>query len=217
MTINSDNLFAITKPVYTMWAIIVVLGILCWLSTRKMKEVPTGLQNVAEKVVEYLESFFAGIIGVKDARRYFGLFASLFIFIVACNYSSLLPGAGEVFSVPTADLSVTLGLAIVSFIMTHTIGFTRQGFGGYLKSFIKPFVIMLPFNLIDLAVRPASLALRLYGNLYGEEMVTAQLRQLFPVLLPLVMQVLSLIFCLIQAMVFTMLTAVYVQEAIGEE
>ena len=76
---------------------------------------------------------------------------------------------------------------------------------------------MLPFNLVDLVVRPASLALRLYGNMYGEEMVTAQLRKLFPILLPLVMQILSLLFCFIQAMVFTMLTAVYVQEAIGEE
>ena len=217
MTINSDNLFAVTKPGYTMWAIIVVLGVLCWLSTRKMKEIPTGLQNIAEKVVEYLETFFAGVIGVKDARRYFGLFASLFIFIVTCNYASLLPGAGEAFSVPTADLSVTAGLALVSFFMTHTIGFRRQGFSGYLKSFIKPFIIMLPFNLVDLVVRPASLALRLYGNMYGEEMVTAQLRKLFPILLPLVMQILSLLFCFIQAMVFTMLTAVYVQEAIGEE
>ena len=75
----------------------------------------------------------------------------------------------------------------------------------------------MPLTLIEQVVRPFSLALRLYGNLYGEEMVTEQLGELFPIGLPLVMQVLSLLFCLIQAIVFTMLLSIYITEATGEE
>ena len=80
-----------------------------------------------------------------------------------------------------------------------------------------PYLIMLPLNLIEQAVRPVSLALRLYGNLYSEEMVVEQLYNIFPVLLPLLMNVLSLLFCFIQAMVFTMLLSIYVAEGIEEE
>jgi F-type H+-transporting ATPase subunit a len=129
----------------------------------------------------------------------------------------LLPTAGESFIIPTSVLSVTAALAIISFFTTHSIGISRQGPGGYLKSFLKPFAFLLPLTLLDQIVRPFSLALRLYGNIYADEKVTAQLRSMFPVLLPLVMQILSLLFCFIQAMVFTMLTAVYVHEAIGED
>ena len=98
----------------------------------------------------------------------------------------------------------------------RTVGIQRRGLGGYLKSFIKPFLLMLPLNLIEQIVRPFSLALRLYGNLYGEEMVTHELGNLFPLVLPLLMQVLSLLFCLIQAIVFTMLLSIYIEEAIEE-
>ena len=91
------------------------------------------------------------------------------------------------------------------FTAMDTVGIQRRGLKGYLKSFIKPFLLMLPLNLIEQIVRPFSLALRLYGNLYGEEMVTHELGNLFPLVLPLLMQVLSLLFCLIQAVVFTML------------
>lgn len=209
--------FSISKPVLTIWAITAVLTLLSILATRRLKDVPGPLQNVAEMAVGKMEDFFGSTMGYQNMRRYFGLFATLFIFIVISNYSGLLPTAGETFSVPTASLSVTAALAIISFFTTHSVGIRRQGPGGYAKSFLKPFLLMLPLNLLDQIVRPFSLALRLYGNIYAEEMVTSQLRKMFPILLPLVMQVLSLLFCLIQAMVFTMLAAVYVSEAIGEE
>jgi len=217
LSVSFGDMFKISGPIITMWVIIALVTIFSILATRKMTDVPGPLQNIAEMVVEALQNFFGGVLGKENMRQYYGLFATLFIFIVISNYSGLIPGAGELFAVPTATLSVTAGLAAVAFCMTHTIGFRRQGFGGYLKSFLKPFLLMLPFNLIDQVVRPFSLTLRLYGNMYGEEMVTEQLTEMFPLLLPLVMQVLSLLFCLIQALVFTLLTAVYVAEAIGEE
>ena len=76
---------------------------------------------------------------------------------------------------------------------------------------------MLPLNLLEQFIRPASLALRLYGNMYGEEMVTEQLYEIFPIGVPLIMNVLSLLFCMLQAQVFTMLLSIYVSEAVEEE
>lgn len=206
----------VTGAVVTMWVIITVLALLSWLATRRLRDVPGPLQNAAEMAVEKLQGFYGGILGPANARRYFPMMATFFIFIVVSNYIGLLPGAGQVFTVPTATLSVTAGLAIIAFCMTHTVGIQRRGLGGYLKSFIKPFLLMLPLNLIEQIVRPFSLALRLYGNLYGEEMVTHELGNLFPLVLPLLMQVLSLLFCLIQAVVFTMLLSIYIEEAIEE-
>ena len=201
-----------------MWAIILILTVLSILATRKLKDVPGPLQNLAEMAVESLQNYFAGIMGAKAAKKYFPIFATFFIFIVVCNYSGLLPGAGHLkgFAVPTACLSVTAALGIIAFLTTHTIGIRERGLGHYLKTFIMPFFLLLPLNLIEQFVRPFSLALRLYGNLYGEEMVLEQLYNLFPILLPLLMNVLSLIFCLIQAMVFTMLLGIYVSEAAEE-
>lgn len=111
---------------------------------------------------------------------------------------------------PTSVLAVTAALAVIAFFTVHTIGFKTQGFSGYLKSFVT---VILPITILEQFTRPVSLALRLYGNIYGEEQVTETLFGMFPILLPLVMQVLSLLFCFIQAMVFTMLLAVYVDEA----
>ena len=179
--------FSISKPIISMWVIIAVLTILSILATRRLKDVPGPLQNVAEAAVEKLEDYFGGTLGYDNMRRYFGIFATLFIFIVVSNYSGLLPTAGETFSVPTASISVTAALAVIAFFTTHTIGIQRNGVGGYAKSFLKPIAFLLPLTLLDQIVRPFSLAIRLYGNIYAEEMVTAQLRKMFPVLLPLVM------------------------------
>ena len=210
----------VTRTVVSMWVIVAVIALLSWLATRNLKEQPGKLQNMAEMAVEKLQDFFAGIMGEKEMRRYFPFLATYFIFIIVCNYSSLLPGAGTAFAVPTASLSVTAGLAAVSFFAVQGIGIRRQGPGKYFLSLCKPLYIvflMLPLNLIEQFVHPMSLALRLYGNLYGEEMAAEQFGHLLPIGLPIIMHVLSLLFCFIQAMVFTMLLAIYIHEAIGEE
>lgn len=150
------------------------------------------------------------------ASKYFPVLATLFIFIIVSNYSGLIPGAGhyKAFKVPTANLSVTAALAIIGFFTIHTVGVKERGVGGYLKSFLS---VMLPLTIVEQFVRPFSLALRLFGNLYGEEMVTEQLYGIFPILVPILMNVLSLLFCLIQALVFTMLLSIYISEAAEEE
>ena len=104
----------VTGAVVTMWVIVAVLALLSWLATRRLRDVPGPLQNAAEMAVEKLQGFYGGILGPANARRYFPMMATFFIFIVVSNYIGLLPGAGEVFTVPTATLSVTAGLAIIA-------------------------------------------------------------------------------------------------------
>ena len=212
----------VTSAVTTMWAIIAGLTLLSWLATRRLKEVPGPLQSAAEIAIEKLRDYYEGLLGKKNARKYFPVFATFFVFIIICNYSGLLPGAGHLkgFALPTASLSVTAGLAIVAFFTTHVIGVRERGLKHYLLSFAQPLylcILMLPLNLIEQIIRPASLALRLYGNMYGEETVTENLYAIFPIGVPLIMNILSLLFCLLQAMVLTMLLSIYVSEAVEEE
>ena len=212
----------VTSTVTTMWAIIAALTLLSWLATRNLKEVPGPLQNAAEIAVGTLRKYYTGNLGKKVADKYFPVFATFFIFIIVCNYSGILPGAGHLtgFAVPTACLSVTVGLGVIAFFTTHVIGIREKGLKHYLASFCKPMVLvvlMLPLNLVEQIIRPASLALRLYGNMFGEETVTENLYEIFPIGLPLIMNILSLLFCLLQAVVFTMLLSIYVSEAVEEE
>ena len=212
----------VTSTVTTMWAIMAILTLLSWLATRNLQEVPGPLQNAAEISVSFLRKYYTENLGKKHAEKYFPVFATFFVFIIVCNYSGILPGAGHLtgFAVPTACLSVTAGLGVIAFFTTHVIGIREKGLGHYLASFCKPLilvVLMLPLNLLEQFIRPASLALRLYGNMYGEEMVTETLYDIFPIGLPIVMNVLSLLFCMLQAQVFTMLLSIYVSEAVEEE
>ena len=212
----------VTSTVVSMWAVILILALVSFLATRRLREIPGPLQNLLEMAIEKLQSFFADSLGQKHMRRYFPIFATFFIFIIVCNYSALLPGVGHVkgMAQPTANLSVTAGLGVCAFFTTHVIGLRERGLRHYAASFAKPLYLcflMLPLNLIEQFVRPMSLALRLYGNMYGEEAVTENLYEIFPIGMPLIMNVLSLLFCLLQAVVFTMLLSIYVSEAVEEE
>jgi len=209
----------VTGEVIVMWIILAVAAVLSLLVTRNLRERPGKLQNAVEMGVEYLDNFFTGIIGAKKARKYFYFLGSLFIFIIFANYSGLFPGVGltKYAKAPTSSLSVTLGLGIVTFFFLLIESVRARGFKGYLKRFWNPIIILPPLLILDEFIKPASLALRLFGNIFGEESVTEQLYELLPIGAPLIMMVLSLLFCAIQAIVFTMLTAIYLDEAVETE
>lgn len=208
----------VTGEVVTMWIILAVLTVVSLIVRSQLKERPGVFQNVIETGIEYLDNFFEGILGKEKSRKYFTFLASLFIFIIFGNYSGLFPGVGltDYVKAPTASLSVTLGLGVVTFFFLQIAGL-RVGVKHYFKRFVSPMFFMLPLMILDEFIKPASLALRLFGNVFGEEMVTEQLYHLFPVGVPLVMMVLSLLFCALQALVFTMLTSIYLDEVTEEE
>lgn len=204
----------VTSEITTMWGVMIFLIIVSVLATRDLKRIPSGIQNVVEGLLEAIIGFLSGIMGKEKARKYFPLLGSFFILILVSNYSGLLPGAGMVkgFKPPTSTLSVTAGLAIVVFFATHYLGVKERGLA-YFKHFIEPMPFMLPLNIIEEFVKPLSLALRLYGNVFGEEMVVASLFVLVPFFVPVPMMVLGVLFGLIQAFVFTLLAAVYLGNA----
>ncbi len=198
-----------------MWGVMLLLVILSVLATRRLREVPGTLQTLLEMALGKLDDFFSGLMPKEKSDRYFPFFATLFIFIIVCNFTGLLPGAGVIpgFKAPTSSLSVTAGLGLTVFLAVIILGIRSLGVARWLRHFIKPVVIMLPFIIVDELVRPVSLALRLYGNIFGEESVMEQLYALLPIGAPLIMMVMSLLFCTIQAVVFSMLAAIYVDES----
>ena len=211
--INLFGILDVTGEVVTMWIILAIVTLLSLIVKKTLKERPGKFQNIIETGVEYLDNFFTDILGKKKARKYFTFLASLFIFIIFSNYSGMIPGVGltPYAKAPTACLSVTAALGVMTFIFLQVSGIKHNA-KHYFKHFVSPIVIMLPLLLLDEIIKPASLALRLYGNVFGEEMVTEELYHIFPIGVPVVMMVLSLLFCALQAMVFTMLVSIYLDE-----
>lgn len=211
--INLFGILDVTGEVVTMWIILSIVTLLSLIVKKNLKERPGKFQNIIETGVEYLDNFFTDILGKKKARKYFTFLASLFVFIIFSNYSGMVPGVGltPYVKAPTACLSVTAALGVMTFIFLQVSGI-KHNVKHYFKHFVSPIVIMLPLLLLDEIIKPASLALRLYGNVFGEEMVTEELYHIFPIGVPVVMMVLSLLFCALQAMVFTMLVSIYLDE-----
>lgn len=209
----------ITGEVLLMWAICLVLVVVSAVATRRLRERPGRLQNVLETGIEYLDGFFTGLLGKRAARKYFYFLGSLFVFIIFSNYSGLIPGVGltPYFKAPTSSLSVTVGLGLLAFVFLQLASLRARGGRGYLKRFITPVAFMLPLLVLDEFIKPASLALRLFGNIFGEETVTEELYNLLPIGAPALMMALSLLFCAIQAVVFTMLVSIYLDEGIEIE
>ncbi len=215
--IKLGGVLDVTGEVVMMWIILAVITVISLIIKFTLKEKPGKFQNIIETGIEYLDNFFEGLLGEKS-RKYFTFLGSLFIFIIFANYSGLFPGVGltEYVKAPTASLSVTAGLGVLTFIFLQFSGL-RCGVKHYFKRFVSPIFIMLPLLILDEFIKPASLALRLFGNVFGEETVTHQLYEIFPIGVPVVMMVLSLLFCALQAMVYTMLVSIYLDEATETE
>ena len=205
----------ITGEVLMIWLIIAILTIVSLIVRKNLKERPGTLQNILEAGIEYLDNSFTANLGRERARKYFSYLGSLFIFIIFANYSGLIPGVGltKHLIAPTSSLSVAAGLGVVTFFALQAFSIKAKGFKGYLKRFVSPMFFMLPLLILDEFIKPLSLSLRLYGNIFGEETVTEELYSIFPVGVPIVMMVLSLLFCALQAIVYTTLVSIYLDEA----
>ena len=212
----------VTSVVTTEWAIMALVILFFFVATRRLDRVPKSkLQLLVESAVESLYGFVKGQMGEERAREFVPLIGSFFIFILVSNYSGLIPGAGHVtgFAAPTSHWSVTLGLALVVFAATQYYGIKKQGFD-YIKHMFQPYIIaplIFVMNVLDHIVRPMSLSLRLYANIFGGETVVVALLVAIPYFLPITTLLLELIFGFIQAFIFTALTTVYLTEATGAE
>lgn len=201
----------INLTIVTTWAIMMVLVITAALITRKLK---TGIhisrwQCVLEMLVLGINNQIEGI-GLKNPKYYIGFIGTLFIFIVASNILIILPW----YEPPTGSLSTTAALAISVFLAVPYFGITKTGIVGYLKSYIKPTFIMLPFNLLSEITRTLALAVRLFGNMMSGGLIVAILLSITPLLFPIVMKGLGLLTGVVQAYIFSILATVYIAAAV---
>lgn len=208
----------ISAYVTSMWIVMAALILVSYFATRNMKWLATGLQNAIELVVEMLLDFLSGIMGEEKAKKYFPYLATVFLFILTMNYCSLLPLSGTLpwLTTPTATLSVTVGLALCTFFVTHFYGIKERGLA-YFKHLFQPYFFLFPLNVIDEIVKPLSLSLRLFGNIFGEKMIGMTLFSMIPLIVPLPAYFLGILFGAIQAYVFTLLSAVYISNATAKD
>jgi F-type H+-transporting ATPase subunit a len=192
------------------WGLMLVLAGGSWLITRKLS---TGLersrwQNLLEIVVTGMEQQIADA-GPKPPEQYLGFLGTLFLFVAAASLCTVIPG----YESPTGSLSTTAALALCVFLAVPLFGIEDQGIGGYLKSYIEPTVIMLPFNMISELSRTLALAVRLFGNMMSGAMIIGILLSITPFLFPVVMTALGLLTGMVQAYIFAILAAVYIAAA----
>ena len=197
------------------WVVMIILLVLARLAVKSIEMVPKGAQNVFEVVVTGIEDFMIGITG-EEGRFVFPLIATLGLFILCSNYMGMIPG----FFSPTANLNTTGACALIVVVFTHVIGVKFHG-PKYLKHFMGPvwwmIPLILPIEIIGHLARVLSLSIRLFGNVFGEELVLGILFFLAGLYLaPLPMMFLGLFTGLIQAFIFCLLSMMYFAGAIEE-
>jgi len=201
----------INLTVVTTWVLILVLVISSRLITRKLK---TDIQISRWQC--FLEMVVTGInnqireVGLKRPQEYIGFIGTLFLFIAVANLCIIFPW----YEPPTASLSTTTALAICVFMAVPFFGIEKSGFTGYLKSYIEPTVIMLPFNLISEISRTLALAIRLFGNIMSGGMIVGILLSISPFIFPVIMNALGLLTGMVQAYIFSILATVYITAAV---
>ncbi len=203
----------VTKIVVSTWFVIAFLVIASFISTRKMDFIPKRfLQNVVELFVEAI-IYLIEDMSPGNGKKFLSLVGTLALFIGTANLAGLVPGLSS----PTSDFNTTLALALVVFFSVPYYGIRTRGAKDYFKDYITPSPIMAPFHIISEITRTFSLALRLFGNIMGEEIVIAILFLLSPLFVPVPMMLFSIFTGIVQAYIFTILTAVYLSAAVSAE
>jgi len=192
------------------WALMLVLAVGAKLITRNLSTELTRSrwQNLMEMIVSGMQTQIEEV-GLRNPAAYIGFLGTLFLFIALASVCTVVPG----YQPPTSSLSTTAALALCVFVAVPLFGIEDQGMGGYLKSYVEPTVIMLPFNIISELSRTLALAVRLFGNMMSGGMIIAILLTITPFIFPVFMTVLGLLTGMVQAYIFSILAAVYIAAA----
>lgn len=203
--------------------LVVALLVVCGaMAKSKAERIPRGFQNLTESIAEGLNSFTVGIIG-PGGEKHTPFIGTLFLYIAFMNYLGLVPGLHS----PTSNITTTLALGIIVFFYVQIEGIRNNGLGGHFSHFLGPKLgkyplmapLMLPIELLSELFRPFTLAIRLFGNIFGEdvilvvlaglgiEMMGSQVAAFIPFQFPIML--LACLTCLVQAMVFSTLTCIY--------
>jgi len=200
----------ITEPVVTTWGIMAALTLLSAVATRRLAVEPRRGQAVLEIIVGALEQQIGDTMHAP-ARGFLPLLGTLFIFLAVANLSGVFPGVHP----PTAHIETTAALALIVFLSTQYYGVRSRGLAGYLGSFARPTVLMIPLNVLSEITRTFSLMVRLFGNVMSGEFVIAIVLSLAGLFLPVPLMALEILTGLVQAYIFTILAAVFIGAATG--
>jgi F-type H+-transporting ATPase subunit a len=218
---------AISSTLLTMWIVMAIVVIGSALLVRGAKLVPGRGQNIFEFVYEFLSDFGLGLAG-PTAKPYIPIFLGAFLLVLFDNWIGLVPPVGKVdfLRAPSSDVNVTIGMALVSFLIFHVEGFRHLGFRGYLGKFF-PFyefrngigagIIAMFVGIIELMlefVKPVTLSMRLFGNIYGGEVALGVITSLTIAIFPIALLLLDGMLNAIQALIFSVLTLVFITLAI---
>ncbi len=214
MAFNMDTLV-------TMWAAMIFLLAVSFFATRNLSLIPNKLQLVMEWILGYFDNLVKSMIN-KDGEKHFPLIASLFLFIVTANLMGQLPlkmfelKQGE-FASPTNDINLTAGLAIIVLVYYVVAGLVKKKGKFLLHEFSFVGIISMLVEILELFTRPLTLALRLFGNILAGEILIGALLGICAWGLPLPIMFFEILVACVQALVFTMLTTVYIATAVNEE
>jgi F-type H+-transporting ATPase subunit a len=205
-------------PDYLVMVIVVaaLLIVLFGLASRGLALVPSRRQTFLELVIQTFEGQLVDIIG-EEGKKFLPMIATIGLFIFSANMLGLVPG----FMSPTSKLNVTAGCALTVFVYYHWQGMKAQGVLKYLKHFTGPIPalapLLLPIEIISHFSRPVSLSLRLFGNIFAEELLIVIIASIVPFVLPLPFMAVAIFTSVIQAFVFVLLACIYIAGAVAHE
>jgi F-type H+-transporting ATPase subunit a len=203
----------LNSTIVTTWALMLLLAVGAHLVTRHLKT-----DFITSRWQAALEALISGIdeqireVGLSVPERYLPFIGTLFVFVAIANVLTIVPG----YEPPTSSLSTTAALALCVFVAVPVFGIAQRGWHRYLKSYLEPTALMLPFNLISELSRTLALAVRLFGNMMSGTMIIAILLTITPFIFPVVMTLLGLLTGLVQAYIFSILATVYIAAATGD-
>jgi F-type H+-transporting ATPase subunit a len=209
----SNGFITINLTLVTTWVIMLFMVLGAKLITRNLKSNNriSRWQCVLEMIVTSINEQINDV-GLPKPELYIGFIGTLFLFVAMCNFWIILPW----YQPPTGSLSTTAALALCVFLSVPYFGIQKSGIGGYLKTYIQPTFIMLPFNIISELSRTLALAVRLFGNIMSGVMIVGILLSITPLFIPIVMKALGLLTGMVQAYIFSILATVYIAAAVQE-
>ena len=201
---------SLNATIFYTWLVMALLLLIAWLGTWKLTSETrfSRWQNLLEVLIDGMRGQISEISPEKP-KRYLPFVGTLFLFIALANLLAIIPG----YVPPTGSLSTTAALAICVFVAVPVYGILDQGLGGYLRHYIQPTPLMLPFHIIGELSRTLALAVRLFGNIMSGTKIAAILLVVTPLFLPVLLQALGLLTGLIQAYIFAVLAMVYIASA----
>jgi F-type H+-transporting ATPase subunit a len=205
-----SGFFKLNATIVFTWALMLVLAVGAKLITRKLTtdHKRSRWQNLLEIVVTLIAKQIEEV-GLPHPKKYLGFLGTLFLFVAAASLCTVIPG----YEPPTGSLSTTVALALCVMVAVSLFGISEQGVSNYLRSYIQPTFIMLPFNVISEISRTLALAVRLFGNMMSGAMIIGILLTITPFIFPIVMTALGLLTGMVQAYIFFILATVYIAAA----